>query len=583
LNTETLTDGLHAVQVRLIDELGTETLFSSLLTVDNTPPEVVLDLPTDGAVVTDTLTISGRVRDGQRLADAELRATPRSSSGIDPLSLEIRPGPGGVVREEINVSDVPPGAYDVELVARDESANRGSASRNIVVQVPDEELERIEVFTPFEGARRHGVLDVEGRVVSDRDVPSVTVGLDGISVGIAEVNADGFFSLPVAAPGTGGDGMGTSGAGAEQPGPDGEGVNQTQAAARDLEPGSYELVVTANTGAEGLQSSPRRFSYATMGPWVQVDTHRSGDSVGSRPLLSGSAGYSYEEPQGLEEGSREYRRALREFEITRVDVSLDNGATFERASGEGSWEYRLETAQLSDGRRPILVRATARNGKQAYRRIHLRIDTSPPEVQVDLPQESGRFNDLISAGGSAEDEHAVEEVAVVLREGSKNRYEVPEFIQGLYADAHFLGASSWDIGLGLTFFDDNVKLQGQIGSAPPGRFSGLVLGGKLLANVARLPFSSFLGPDFSFLSGSAAVGANFSYFTMSEDRIGFTEEGLVLGGVVGQVEFPIFQVESWRAFNAYSFYTEGQLWFISSDIQGGVETKLSFGVRVQLL
>ncbi len=552
LNTETLTDGLHAVQVRVRDELDTETLFSSLITVDNTAPEVELDLPQDGAVSTGTFPISGRVRDGGRLAEVELRITPRSQNGIDPRRLEVRPGPGGVVQGEFDLSDVPPGSYDVELTARDESANRGSASRNVVVRAADEELQRLDLYAPFEGARKTGVVNVEGRVVSDRDVPTVTVRLDGTSIGIAEVNADGFFSLAV----------------------DTEGLTG----------GAHDLAVTANgAGGESLQSPTRSFYYEGIGPWVQVDSHQTGDSVRDRPRIVGRAGYFFEEPQDLEEGSREYRRALRKFEISRVDVSLDNGASYERVSGEENWEYRIETENLPDGRRPVLVRATARNGRQAFRRIHIRIDTSPPNIQVDLPVESGRFNDLVSAGGSASDEYAVEQVEVVLREGSKNRYEVPEFIQGLYADVHLLGASSWDAGLGLTFFDDNVKLQGQIGSAPPGRFSGLVLGGKLLANVARLPFSSLLGPNFSFLSGSLAVGANFSYFTMSEDEIGFTDDGLVLGGVVGQLEFPIMQVESWRAFNVYSLYTEGQLWFISSDIQGGVETKLSFGVRVQLL
>ena len=128
--------------------------------------------------------------------------------------------------------------------------------------------------------------------------------------------------------------------------------------------------------------------------------------------------------------------------------------------------------------------------------------------------------------------------------------------------------------MGLTFFEDNVKLQAQFGQAPAGRFSGTLLGGKLLANVARVPASYFFGPDLDFLSASLALGANFSYFT---------EQDLVIGGIVGQLEFPIVTNEAWRALNSYSLYTEGQLWFISSDIEGGTEAKLSFGLRVQFL
>ena len=173
--------------------------------------------------------------------------------------------------------------------------------------------------------------------------------------------------------------------------------------------------------------------------------------------------------------------------------------------------------------------------------------------------------------------------AVTLRAGDKSRYAVPEFIQGLYAEGHYLGVTYADIGMGLTFFDDNVKLQGQIGRSPPGRFSGLVIGTKLLANVLTLPFGFFFGPDWDFFSMSLAVGANFSYFTMSGDEIAFTGEGLVLGALIGQVEFARFTFPKMRSFSSYSFYTEGSLWFISSDVKGGQLFRLAFGTRVGIL
>jgi len=180
------------------------------------------------------------------------------------------------------------------------------------------------------------------------------------------------------------------------------------------------------------------------------------------------------------------------------------------------------------------------------------------------------------------DDNALRDVAVVLREGDKARYEVPGFVQGLYVDAHFLGATYWDIGAGLTFFDNNVRLQGQVGVSPPGRFSGLVLGTKLLANVASVPASFVLGPDFDWLSGAIAIGANFSYFTMSEDTIGFTDEGLVLAGMVAQLEFPIVSIPDLPVFNTYAFYTEAQLWFISSDVEAGTAFRIGFGVRADV-
>ena len=149
-------------------------------------------------------------------------------------------------------------------------------------------------------------------------------------------------------------------------------------------------------------------------------------------------------------------------------------------------------------------------------------------------------------------------------------------------DVHALGATTFDVGMGLTFFDDNVRLQAQVGTSPSERFPGLVIGAKLLANVFTFPFSFLLGPDFEWLSAAIAVGANFSYFTMSEDGIAFTEDGLVIAGMVGQIEFPIFTIEGLSMFNTISLYTEGQLWFISSDVEAGAVGRITFGLRANV-
>jgi hypothetical protein len=148
---------------------------------------------------------------------------------------------------------------------------------------------------------------------------------------------------------------------------------------------------------------------------------------------------------------------------------------------------------------------------------------------------------------------------------------------------HAMGATYADVGLGLSFFDDNVKLQVQAGMSPEGRFSGLVVGAKLLANVATVPFGYFFGPSWDFFSMSLALGANFSYFTMSEDGIAFGDEGLVMAAVVTQLEFARFEVQKWRFFSSYSLYSELQLWFISSDVQAGAAARISFGFRMGLL
>jgi len=125
----------------------------------------------------------------------------------------------------------------------------------------------------------------------------------------------------------------------------------------------------------------------------------------------------------------------------------------------------------------------------------------------------------------------------LLRSGDKSSYEVPGFIQGSYADIHVLGATVAELGFGLSFFDDNVKLQVELGkgfylnptwdnlfgldyegstASEKSRFGGYVLGARLLANLAYLPFSYWFGPDWDFFSMSFAVGASFTYFSKQD-------------------------------------------------------------------
>ena len=241
---------------------------------------------------------------------------------------------------------------------------------------------------------------------------------------------------------------------------------------------------------------------------------------------------------------------------------------------------------MPDGQVNLVVRALFGNGESVVTRHTVIVDEKAPEVRLLAPQERDQFDESIRIVGVTTDDNVLDDVAVVLRQGDKSRYAVPSFVQGLYLDLHGLGATYFDVGAGLTFFDDNVRLQAQLGLSPPGRFSGMVIGGKLLANVFAFPFSFLFGPDLEFLSAAIAVGANFSYFTMRDPGVVYAEgeepDGLVLAGVVAQLEFPRFTFEDLTLFNTLGFYTEGQLWFISSDVEAGTQFRLAFGLRANV-
>jgi hypothetical protein len=75
-------------------------------------------------------------------------------------------------------------------------------------------------------------------------------------------------------------------------------------------------------------------------------------------------------------------------------------------------------------------------------------------------------------------------VDVSLRPFSKFWYSVPEAIRGLYIDVKGLGATYFDVGIGLGFMDNNVRVQAQYGIAPQeGLYSDFVHGGRYVGQV----------------------------------------------------------------------------------------------------
>jgi hypothetical protein len=551
LDTTHFADGRHSVQLYVEDEYGTSALYSSLIQIDNTPPSLVLDGPDDGVVVRDELSISGRAGDGVEVDSIEASLYPLGADRSSTTSvLATRIDPSLVLNHSVSLSEVPPGWYNLQVIATDKAANESYCSRNLRVSGPTEGDERIALVSPAPGSTVVGPVVLSGYVAPTNEVRDVILRTDDRILGTTEPDSRGRFVLDL---------------------PDGL-------------PGGGDLAITAEAEtADGrsIVSSESRVHVAPSGPWVSLDSHSDGEYLAHRPFLTGRASYLVQDvPDDLVEGSREYRRHMERYDIRAVEVSLDNGRTFQSASGSEEWQFRVETDSLPGEKLEVVVRAVAGNGKTATLRRLFYLDTADPDLSISHPKEGTTANEALTVSGYAGDDNGVPEVAVLLRTGDKSRYQVPSFIQGLYLDVHALGATSYDVGAGLTFFDDNVKLQLQIGTSPPGRFYGPVLGAKLLANVASVPMSYLFGPDLDFLSLSVAVGANFSYFSMAENLSG---GGIVLGGMVGQLEFPTFTFSNRTFLRKLSLYTEGQLWFISSDVEAGIDTKLSFGARFGVL
>lgn len=560
LNSTIFEDGTYSVQVVAVDTLGIPAQYFTLLNIDNTPPTLNVTLPNDNDVVSQEFLINGRVADNIAVVSLVLEIDPISHDAeraVLNLPLDT------VLRQKVDIRDFPEGWYNLRLTALDAADNETVVARNVLVQ-DDLESSFVSLLFPQPGADKSGTVVVEGLAGSSVELRRVQLVLNGSLLDTASVNSRGYFRYEI---------------------PDNE-----------LRNGHNEIQAVIQPAAGEQVSSPViAFNYAPLGPYVRLESHQLGDFLSDRPWISGVAGYRH----NLDEDDPDFRRKLREYRVSRVEVSLDNGRTFETARGGIEWRYRIETGDVPDGPLAVLVRAQFENGETAVSRSMFTVDQQPPQIELLSPYEDARLNTRIRMEGTAADEHGIESIQVALRPGDKSSYAVPAFIQGMYFDVHAFGVTYFQIGLGFSFFDDNVKLQAQYGLGPeeapdedgilrPARFSGHFLGGKLLANVAALPFNAFFGPDWEFLSLNIALGATFNYISLYQPLIPAGKDAdaainsVVLSAIVGQLEFPRFQLQHRNTFNAFAFYTEPQVWFIPSDAAPDIVPRLSFGARLQL-
>ena len=556
LDTKALADGLHPVAVRPVDRYGTEGFYASLVYVDNTPPVAAIDLPADGAACRREILVSGRVSDNIALASSRIEIAPVGRAS--PPSMTIELGVGGIVRRTVDASGLAPGAYTVRIVARDRADNEALASRDIVVEGGGP-ANFVELLYPLEGSSVAGKLIAYGRAVVAGGASKVLLRSGETALGEAAPDENGYFAV--------------------------------EASTKTIEDGVLSLVAVAVPADPGLAavsevaSRPSRVEWKRLGPWISIGNFPLGRYLPYRPYLEGTAGWAMDFPDPEDKVAVEaYRKAQKERIPVAVEVSLDNGRSFLPASGTEKWRFRLETQVYPEGGQYFITRARFKDGSSASAKTLLFLDKTRPEVEVDRPVEDGRYNGVLAVSGTAFDANGLAEVTVAIRKGDKKSYAVPAFIQGLYLDGHVLGATTWEAGLGLTFFDDNVKLQASYGQAPgadelgnPQRFYGDVLAAKLIANIGLLPFNALFGPDWDWLSASLGVGANFSYFTKSQGG-----DGLIVSAVFGQLEFPKLTMKDLKFFKTFSVYTEMQVWVVSSDVEGGFIPRMSFGTRVGL-
>lgn len=571
-DTRIIQDGTHVVFFKIWDKYGIQGLYSTLINIDNTKPEINMDLPLDGSIITGNLFYSGHTSDNINLRKVKLiiRSLDLRQVAVPKHLSEINLEPDDIISGHIDISTLSNGHYNFEIIAEDMGGNETHVSRNIML---DKSMSgtKVDILYPMNGEHVQGMFNLYGQVTTESEVDSLLLYIDGVESGGAMLSSSGFFKFTIT--------------------PD------------LLSGGSHNLTVRALVnGKDVVSSSDRYIIYTPAGPWVTIDNFAMGDFAIDRPFIEGSAGYALRESELMKLRSKETssieKKELKAKSVEKIELSFDNGKTFEEVSTNKKWRYRFENGDKAQGYYFMIVRATMKNGETAITKSIIQVDKTSPTVRLISPGEGGRFNEALKVSGLAADDIGLKDVKLSLRSGDKSSYAIPAFIQGLYFDWHFWGATLYDIGAGLTFFDDNVKLQVQFGQYTQQqynlmqdvfhfeptkmRYGGNVVGLKLLANIGFVPFSHFFGPNWEWLSANFAIGANFSRFSESQSG-----EPQILSALVAQLEFPRITIPKQEYFRTMSFYTEFQLWFIPTDVDSIVEIEklvpqISGGIRVNV-
>jgi hypothetical protein len=567
-NSTIFQDGSNVVFVRAFDKYGISAIYSSLVNLDNTPPEVVLDSPHDGAITTGPIYITGRASDVNiDSITIELRSLDGKEIPEELKSKMVEPAP--LLMEQLNLSELADGLYNIEIWSIDKAENITRVSRNVEL-ARESRRNFVEVLYPLEGEHLQGTFNLYGNTGGIDTASTVTLQINGLNRVTADVSAAGYYRFS---------------------------LDQEL-----LEKGWNRLVVHSDFGGSETVLSPvRSLYYQPSGAWVTIDSLDMGDFAYERPWFTGRAGYVLNEDDESvladKNAEREIRDNVRGKTLDYIDISFDNGNTFIETSKSRDknidWQYRLETGDMKEGIHYILVRANMKNGETAITRTLLQVDKTPPYIRLIAPQEGGRYNQELEYAAMAQDNVELSSTTYHLRKGDKAAYAVPGFLQGLYFDitippfirqithkapAIFAGGVSYmDFGLGLSFFDDNVKLQFQygfmtqdmyenLGGEGPLRYGGHIVGLKLLANLYTLPFGALIGPDWEWLYASFAIGANFSLFDVGQQ--GYTQSGnpTFMSALVAQIEFPKISIPKRRSLRTFSLFTEGQLWFVPTDV-----------------
>ena len=166
--------------------------------------------------------------------------------------------------------------------------------------------------------------------------------------------------------------------------------------------------------------------------------------------------------------------------IDRVEVSLDNGNSFNLAEGAESWSYRFDTRVIQDGTHVVFIRVFDKYETVGLYSSLINIDNTAPSIRLELPVDGSKTGETLFISGQTMDNIKLIDVRGKISNINPNQPAIPAGLRDIQFDNELI----------ITYGID-------ITSLPEGFYNMEVSGYDRAGNVTRVSrnFEVYRKPD----------------------------------------------------------------------------------------
>ena len=257
----------------------------------------------------------------------------------------------------MDVSELPPGEYNIIVRGTDRAGNSGTGGPYNVFIDPAIQIPTVSISTPAEGSRVGNLVNIVGTAGDDIKVERVELAVDGGA--FSTVNGTGFWAVTL------------------------------DSSAWD--DGMHTVSVKAFDG-NGNESPVSEVSFFkdTVKPLINISSHDSGSYISGKISL---------------EGTVTDQNGIQQAVFSKDDFESTVTLKLSKADEEGKQQFRfnLDTRDFYDGAHVFWIEAVDGLGSASKQSFLYYVDNSAPELSLLYPESEEAVNGRITLIGRAED------------------------------------------------------------------------------------------------------------------------------------------------------------------------------------